>query len=53
MDKQAFLSEAVIRLRDPAGSFPVGQSLGILKWRYTTKEESKMPLTGKRDFGDD
>lgn len=44
MDKGVFASDSMIRLRDPASGFPVGQSLGILKWRYTTKEESKAPL---------
>ena len=48
VDKPSFLSEKVVQLREgSSGGFPVGQALGILKWRYTSKEESKMPLTGE------
>ncbi|KAL1731865.1 hypothetical protein EV714DRAFT_248387 [Schizophyllum commune] len=35
----------VIRLKDPAKPFPVGHSLGVLKWRYTGKDESVLPLS--------
>jgi hypothetical protein len=34
----------VIALKDPTRSFPVNQSLGFLKWRYTGKDKSCVPL---------
>ncbi|WVR04303.1 hypothetical protein IAU60_001303 [Kwoniella sp. DSM 27419] len=37
-------SEKVIGLKDPSRSFPVGQGLGVLRWRMTTKDESHVPL---------
>jgi hypothetical protein len=40
-------SEKVIALKDPSRSFPVGQGLGVLRWRMTSKDESVVPLTGK------
>ena len=53
VDKQSFLSESVLKLREGSGGFPVGQSLGILKWRYASKEEARMPLTGEDFFHGD
>lgn len=35
----------VIALKDPARPFPVGQELGVLRWRMTSNDESKVPLT--------
>ncbi|KIK63911.1 hypothetical protein GYMLUDRAFT_40121 [Collybiopsis luxurians FD-317 M1] len=37
--------ERVIALKDPSRSFPVGQSLAVLKWRYTGTDESNVPLS--------
>ncbi|WWC59088.1 uncharacterized protein I303_101636 [Kwoniella dejecticola CBS 10117] len=37
-------SEKVIGLKDPSRSFPVGQGLGVLRWRMTGKDESHVPL---------
>ncbi|OCF38883.1 hypothetical protein I317_07332 [Kwoniella heveanensis CBS 569] len=37
-------SEKVIGLKDPSRSFPVGQGLGVLRWRMSTKDESHVPL---------
>lgn len=36
----------VIALKDASRSFPVGQGLGVLRWRMTSKDESRVPLTG-------
>lgn len=38
-------SDRVIALKDPSRSFPVGQSLAVLKWRYSGKDESHIPLS--------
>ncbi|KAL6304022.1 hypothetical protein BKA93DRAFT_316525 [Sparassis latifolia] len=37
--------ERVVALKDPARSFPVGQSLAVLRWRYSGKDESYLPLS--------
>ena len=37
--------ERVIALKDASRSFPVGQSLAVLKWRYEGKDESYVPLS--------
>ncbi|EIM88032.1 uncharacterized protein STEHIDRAFT_94912 [Stereum hirsutum FP-91666 SS1] len=37
--------ERVIALKDPSRQFPVNQSLAVLKWRYTGKDESYVPLS--------
>ena len=43
--KFAANKERIIALKDPSRSFPVGQSLAVLKWRYTGKDESYVPLS--------
>ncbi|KIK00251.1 hypothetical protein K443DRAFT_679341 [Laccaria amethystina LaAM-08-1] len=35
----------VVALKDPGRSFPVGQSLAVLKWRYAGMDESNVPLS--------
>ncbi|KAH8094738.1 hypothetical protein BXZ70DRAFT_992132 [Cristinia sonorae] len=37
--------ERVIALKDPSHGFPVGQSLAVLKWRYSGKDETYVPLS--------
>jgi hypothetical protein len=37
--------ERIVALKDPQRSFPVGQSLAVLKWRYAGKDESYVPLS--------
>ena len=39
--------ERVIALKDPSRAFPVGQSLSVLKWRYTGTDESNVPLSSE------
>jgi coatomer subunit delta len=48
--KFAANKERVIALKDPSRSFPVGQSLAVLKWRYAGKDESYVPLSSKSMF---
>ena len=38
-------SEKVIALKDPSRAFPVGQALGVLKWRFDGNDESYVPLS--------
>jgi len=35
----------VVALKDPSKSFPVSQSLVVLKWRYSGTDESIVPLS--------
>lgn len=42
--------ERVIALKDPSRQFPVNQSLAVLKWRYTGKDESYVPLSSAYTF---
>lgn len=39
--------DRVVALKDPSRSFPVNQSLAVLKWRYSGKDESLVPLSSK------
>lgn len=40
-------SDRIIALKDPKRSFPVGQGLGVLRWRLSTKDESLVPLNSE------
>lgn len=35
----------IVALKDPSKSFPVNQSLPVLKWRYAGTDESIVPLS--------
>ena len=48
--KFAANKERVVALKDPSRSFPVGQSLAVLKWRYAGKDESYVPLSSALVF---
>lgn len=37
--------ERVVTLKDPSRGFPVNQPLGVLKWRYSGKDETYVPLS--------
>jgi len=39
--------ERVIALKDSSRSFPVNQSLAVLRWRYAGTDESNVPLSSK------
>ena len=45
IDKALHASQGVLGLKDPNRPFPAGSPLGILKWRYSTRDESKVPLS--------
>ncbi|KAH7107420.1 hypothetical protein BKA62DRAFT_683347 [Auriculariales sp. MPI-PUGE-AT-0066] len=38
--------DRVVAPKDKNNAFPVGQPLGVLKWRYADKDESVIPLSG-------
>ncbi|PIL31308.1 hypothetical protein GSI_06006 [Ganoderma sinense ZZ0214-1] len=37
--------DRVVALKDPSRSFPIGQPLAVLKWRYAGKDETYVPLS--------
>ena len=39
--------QRVVALKDPSKSFPVGQNLAVLKWRYAGTDESNVPLSSE------
>ena len=45
IDKALHASQGVLGLKDPNRPFPTGSPLGVLKWRYSTRDESKVPLS--------
>jgi hypothetical protein len=38
--------DKIISLKDSSRNFPVGQGLGVLRWKFVTKNESLKPLNG-------
>lgn len=45
VDKAAWGSERIIAPKDARRPFPVNQSLGVLRWRLVTKDETLVPLS--------
>lgn len=45
VDKKAWADRGEIRLKEGKKGFPVGQGLGVLKWRMTGKDESSVPVS--------
>jgi len=45
IDKNIFNNNNVLCLRDGVRSFPTGSPLGVLRWRFQTKEDSAIPLS--------
>ncbi|KAI8775270.1 coatomer subunit delta [Biomphalaria glabrata] len=45
IDKKLFTQSSIISLKNPEKPFPVGQDIGVLKWRFQTQDEACMPLS--------
>ncbi|PWN50437.1 hypothetical protein IE53DRAFT_379761 [Violaceomyces palustris] len=45
VDKNKWASDREVTLKDPRRPFPVNQSLGVLRWRMVTKDETAMPIS--------
>ncbi|EXX69863.1 uncharacterized protein OCT59_005385 [Rhizophagus irregularis] len=45
VDKKLFSSDSIIALKNSTKGFPVNQPLGVLRWRYITKDETVIPLS--------
>ena len=39
--------DRTVALKDASRAFPVGQPLGVLRWRYVGRDESFVPLSSK------
>ncbi|WIA16825.1 hypothetical protein OEZ85_013762 [Tetradesmus obliquus] len=44
IDKAGY-GNGVLGLKDPSRPFPTGSELGVLKWRFQSRDESLVPLT--------
>lgn len=53
INKMAFTKDRVLALKDPSKPFPVGSSLGILRWRLQNPANFVCPLTVNCWPGDD
>lgn len=42
---KALFSELKIGLKDASRGFPINQPLGVLKWRFSSKDEKYMPIS--------
>jgi hypothetical protein len=47
IDKELFRNKNQIGLKNPAKPFPLNTDVGVLKWRFTTQDESAVPLTSE------
>eukprot|EP01024_Parvocaulis_polyphysoides_P024925 TRINITY_DN2273_c0_g2_i1.p1 TRINITY_DN2273_c0_g2~~TRINITY_DN2273_c0_g2_i1.p1 ORF type:complete len:504 (+),score=64.98 TRINITY_DN2273_c0_g2_i1:1805-3316(+) len=45
IDKPLYSSQSMLGLKDPSRPFPTGSPLGVLKWRFQTKDENLLPLS--------
>ena len=45
IDKELLKTRAQIAMKNPAKPFPTNTEVGVLKWRYQTTDESKIPLS--------
>lgn len=45
VDKKAWAERGEIKLKEGKRGFPVGQGLGVLKWRMTGKDEGGVPVS--------
>ena len=45
VDKKLWASSKIIGLKNPEKGFPIGQDVGVLKWRLSNQDEDSLPLT--------
>lgn len=50
IDKELFRNKSQIGLKNPAKPFPMNTDVGVLKWRYTTQDETAVPLTSEKFY---
>jgi hypothetical protein len=44
INKQTFTADSSLVLKDPSKGFPPNMPLGLLKWRFTSKDDDALPL---------
>ena len=47
IDKELLKAKTQVALKNPAKPFPMNTDVGVLKWRFTTNDESNIPLSSK------
>lgn len=47
VDKSSFKQERSIQMRDLNRPFPVNQNLEVVRWKFTSQDDTDVPLTGK------
>ena len=47
IDKELLKSKTQIALKNPSKPFPTNTDVGVLKWRFTTQDETFIPLSSK------
>ncbi|ORZ01029.1 hypothetical protein BCR43DRAFT_453309 [Syncephalastrum racemosum] len=45
VDKTMFKNEKVVQMRDTARAFPINQNLEVVRWKYSTRDETAVPLS--------
>ncbi|CAG8627903.1 8374_t:CDS:2 [Ambispora gerdemannii] len=45
VDKKLFTTDNIIALKSPGKGFPVNQPLGVLRWRFISKDATNIPLS--------
>jgi hypothetical protein len=50
VDKAVWAQRGEIKLKEGKKGFPVGQGLGVLKWRMTGTDESVVPISSELTF---
>ncbi|KAI7858772.1 hypothetical protein BDC45DRAFT_497602 [Circinella umbellata] len=45
VDKAVFKNEKAVQMRDTSRAFPVNQNLEVVRWKFTTRDETAVPLT--------
>ena len=50
VDKKIFNDRSIIALKGEGKTFPIGQDIGVLKWRLQTNDDSFIPLFSKHQL---
>lgn len=45
VDKNAFKNDKTVQMRDVSRPFPVQQNLEVVRWKFSTRDETAVPLS--------
>ncbi|KAI7883881.1 hypothetical protein K492DRAFT_143438 [Lichtheimia hyalospora FSU 10163] len=45
VDKNAFKNDKIVQMRDVSRPFPVQQNLEVVRWKFSTRDETAVPLS--------